>query len=197
MILGGSDPCDPQSCRICTFENSQIHVYLINTFMRYCKLCIEKKKCYYPSKRCMSGLLLRPTIAPRKLHCRIAPFWPRSQPSSRRNDVRNGSIGICWMMELRCWGSLFGPPSSVRSPLSKWPRTPIPHLRYGNFTTLSDTSLHTLHNDIFNFYFQDTSFKEMDADFLIKVIKPFHVFLEMVFPKDMMPKCILFWHIPT
>ena len=100
----------------------------------------------------MSGLLLRPTIAPRKLHCRIAPFWPRSQPSSRRNDVRNGSIGICWMMELRCWGSLFGPPSSVRSPLSKWPRTPIPHLRYGNFTTLSDTSLH---NDIFNFYFQE------------------------------------------
>ena len=103
----------------------------------------------------MSGLLLRPTIAPRKLHCRIAPFWPRSQPSSRRNDVRNGSIGICWMMELRCWGSLFGPPSSVRSPLSKWPRTPIPHLRYGNFTTLSDTSLHTLHNDIFKFYVQE------------------------------------------
>ena len=59
------------------------------------------------------------------------------------------------MMELRCWGSLFGPPSSVRSPLSKWPRTPIPHLRYGNFTTLSDTSLHTLHNDIFKFYVQE------------------------------------------
>ena len=92
---------------------------------------------FYLSIECRFCLLLQLTKGPRMLHYRTGPFWQQFHPFLHYNDAHIGSIGslmiavaagIAAPVCLRN-RALFDPPNTVMSPLSTWPRTPIPHLQ--------------------------------------------------------------------
>ena len=93
---------------------------------------------FYLSREYKFYLLLRLTKGPRMLHYRTGPFWQQFHPFLHYNDAHIGSIGslmiavaagIAALAVCLRNRALFDPPNTVMSPLSTWPRTPIPHLQ--------------------------------------------------------------------
>ena len=112
---------------------------IFNAPKHWCKIYLKiYNNVFYLSIEYRFYLLLRLTKGPRMLHYRTGPFWQQFHPFLHYNDAHIGSIGslmiavaagIAALAVCLRNRALFDPPNTVMSPLSTWPRTPIPHLQ--------------------------------------------------------------------